>query len=568
MKPEPDTLPPHQRWFQSWPDRLAGGLLLVGVVLRAMLYLNNKSLWNDEYQLVRNLLSRSFGGLFQPLEHDQGAPVGFLLLEKLVIRLVGTHEYGFRLLPFLAGMASLVLFFVIARHVLRPTAFPVAVGLFALNYPLIYYAAETKQYATDVAITLLLHLLALRFMARDATSNLDGSGLRSLTIAFAVVGGVAVWFSHPAIFTLAGLGVVLGSISLLQKDGRRFKALSGICLTFSLSFLACYAFSLRNLQRNDYLLDFWEAGFPPLPPTAVADLLWFPKTLLAVLAHPVGFPIVSLGVVALIAGIVTLYGDRKPLNLHLAPIVFTLLAAALHAYPFAERLILFLVPSFLLVLAAGLDRLRDDLARTSRLGGEPAVPLVGAFFFLLFPLPYLLRGFTLAPICLRTGSFFWTTTLFLGLLVLWGAQHSRRIGRNTLPVKVTVGCLLLAGVLEGATFSGQLAHYVMPEWRHLATVVEQKREQGEPVVLTEWDAMTLHFYLGPGPEPEPDSPLITIDDFRSQIASTGAPPACLVVCSKCPERIASLTADEVMLDAPAHQFRVLRYRAAIAHPRR
>ncbi|NJN65619.1 MAG: hypothetical protein HC884_02345 [Chloroflexaceae bacterium] len=557
MPTEPVTSAPRQFWFQpSWPDLLAGGLLLVGVVLRTVLYLSNRSLWNDEYQLVRNILRRSPGGLLQPLDYDQGAPVGFLLVEKLAAWLFGDHAYAFRLVPFLAGLASLVLFFVIARSYLRPTAFPVAVGLFALNYPLIYYAAETKQYATDVAITLLLHLFALRFMG-------EGGRSRALTVSFAVVSGLSVWFSHPAIFTLAGLGVVLGSIFLLQKDGKRVLALLGVCLTFSLSFLGCYVFSLRNLRGNDYLMDFWKEGFPPLPPASVSDLLWFPRTLLAVLNHPVGFPIVSLGVVAVVAGALTLYQDRKPLNLHLVPMVFTLLAAALHAYPFAERLILFLVPSVLLVLAAGLDRMRHDLARTSRLRGEPLVPLVGAFFFLLFPLVYLLRGAALVPICLRTGSFFWTIALFLGLLVLWGAQQRRRIGRLPLPNKVTIGCLLLAGVLEGASFFGHLSDYVMPDWSDIAAVVEEQRTPGEPVVLTEWDAMTLHFYLEPSHEPEPDSPLITIDDFRSQIARTGAPPACLVVCSECPERIASLSIGRALLEAPGHQFRVLRYEAAI-----
>ncbi|HEX5807263.1 MAG TPA: hypothetical protein VFY25_01250 [Anaerolineales bacterium] len=77
------------------------GLLLLGAVLRLRQYLTGRSLWADEAMLALNIVSRGFGGMFQPLDYDQGAPIGFLLVEKLFTSVFGRHELALRLFPVL-----------------------------------------------------------------------------------------------------------------------------------------------------------------------------------------------------------------------------------------------------------------------------------------------------------------------------------------------------------------------------------------------------------------------------------------------------------------------------------
>ena len=48
-----------------------------------------------------------------------------------------------------------------------------------------------------------------------------------------------------------------------------------------------------------------------------------------------------------------------------APIVLAMIASALHRFPFHGRLLLFLVPSFLLLLAEGADAVGRRLGRTA-----------------------------------------------------------------------------------------------------------------------------------------------------------------------------------------------------------
>jgi hypothetical protein len=70
--------------------------------------------------------------------------------------------------------------------------------------------------------------------------------------------------------------------------------------------------------------------------------------------------------------------DRKALWVLGLPAAFALLAACLRQYPFHGRLVLFLVPALLLVIAEGAGRLRARLGR-----GVPWAVVLGAL--LCFP---------------------------------------------------------------------------------------------------------------------------------------------------------------------------------------
>jgi len=117
-------------------------LLLVGAALRAWEYFGGASLWLNEIAVARNVLDRSALDLVsRPLDYDQSAPPAYLLATKLATALLGDGELAFRLPPFLAGLAALALFPLVARRLLEPRAALVATALAALAVPLVQYAA-------------------------------------------------------------------------------------------------------------------------------------------------------------------------------------------------------------------------------------------------------------------------------------------------------------------------------------------------------------------------------------------------------------------------------------------
>src|SRR5689334_14470733 len=90
--------------------RLGLALLAVGVAWRAVRYLLQFPLWGDESMLCLNFLDHGYLGLARGLRNGQIAPILFLWGQLTALRLLGPSELALRLLPFLAGLGSLILF--------------------------------------------------------------------------------------------------------------------------------------------------------------------------------------------------------------------------------------------------------------------------------------------------------------------------------------------------------------------------------------------------------------------------------------------------------------------------
>jgi hypothetical protein len=140
--------------------------------------------------------------------------------------------------------------------------------------------------------------------------------------------------------------------------------LGGIGLVWVASLGGLWWISLRQLTRNEFLLQYWNRGFMPLPPRSLADLRWFPEMLIRTFEDPGYFVPAAFAAFAFVVGIIAwLREDRARAGLVLAPIATTLLASGAHQYPFMDRLISFLLPALLLALGAGLDAMRGLLGR-------------------------------------------------------------------------------------------------------------------------------------------------------------------------------------------------------------
>ena len=359
-----DRLPPPEGRHRTWPVCAA---IAVAIALRLAQYLSNRSVWLDEANLALNIIHRSFSGLLQPLDYHQGAPVGFLLAEKLLTRIFGVGEYGLRLLPLLAGFASVFLFYAVARRILRPGAMAIATTLFAVSAPLIYYSSEIKQYSSDVAFALLIYALILG----DAMENWSAGRLIVLSLA----GAAVIWFSHASVFVLAGIG---GSALLLlafRKQWRPLLRLSLPCLVWAVSLTVFYFVSLRHLTHDSALLDYWQGNFMPLPPRSISDLKWFVDSFFNLFSQAAGFELAGVAALAFLVGTVHMYArDREKVLFLLSPLLLTLIVSGLGKYPFGGRLALFLVPGLLILIAEGAEQIRTLPSRYA----------AGAGYILLF----------------------------------------------------------------------------------------------------------------------------------------------------------------------------------------
>jgi hypothetical protein len=342
----------------SRPATATIGLVVIGVGLRLWQYVSDPSLWIDEAALARNIIDRPVPALFGPLDYAQVAPPGFLLIEKAAVLTVGSSEYALRLFPLLCGIAALLAFARLAHHLLDDWAAPFAAGMFALGAPFVFFASQVKQYSSDILASVVV-LATAAWMRRQ-----PGEIRRSLTLG--LVGAVAVFFSQPACFIVAGIGTALALLHVRERPRPAMGPLAVVGIMWGLAFSAAIVIGLRAMSPTDrlYMHWYWGAGFWPVPPRNASDLLWpFEQLTYAFGAFGSGprrtngglsYPWSPLFAAVMVAGYAGLWRTRRDVALFIvAPVLMTLAASAFWLYPFTGRVLSFLEPGFLLATAAG-----------------------------------------------------------------------------------------------------------------------------------------------------------------------------------------------------------------------
>jgi hypothetical protein len=345
-------------------DRLAWltvAVLLIGAGLRVGQYAMGEALWYDELALARNLVEKPIRELLTaPLDYAQVAPPGFMLIEKAAITELGNNEYALRLFPLLCALASLPLFAGVARRTLPAGAALLAVTLFSLSPTVIGFGSQMKQYSTDVAVALLMAALTLRWWERR-----HSAGAVSGAALLGALGLVAVWFSYAAVLVLAGLGTALLLQAGCDRERASFWSLAPIAILWCAAMLGAMAWGLQTLSPSTqaYMREYWAEGFMPLPPRSGDEALWLWRAFRSFFHRQLRYPVPAVGVILMALGTVTLLMRRQwSAFVLLAPIGVALLASAASQYPFGERVALYLVPSLLLLVAEGVDRLRQFIA--------------------------------------------------------------------------------------------------------------------------------------------------------------------------------------------------------------
>jgi hypothetical protein len=338
-------------------------LLAVGVLQRLIRFFLGFPIWGDEAFICLNVLDRSPSELAGPLRFDQVAPVLYLWVEWAVLHLLGPSELSLRLPALLAGLASLVMFARLARHVLPGPAALIAVGIFAVSYYPVRHSCEVKPYAFDLFASLLLMTLAaeaLRWSER----------LKPMVLLIILV-PVVLASSYPAVFTAGAVSLALLHATSARRasEGSDVPRLRiGLVWTFTLIVPVCFAamFLLVGRQQHASMVDhssgYWDTTFPPAQPVELARWLIDAHTG-NMLAYPIGGRNGGslLTLLACLVGVVVLmrHGRWSFVILLLVPFLLNFIAAAPGKYPYggAARVAQHLAPSICLLAGLGLATL-------------------------------------------------------------------------------------------------------------------------------------------------------------------------------------------------------------------
>lgn len=337
--PRSDEALRRDAWLAVW----------VGIVIRVSQYIWNRSLFIDEAALALNIRERSYLSLTQTLDHAQAAPLGFLFLQKTLWHVLGDNPYVLRLPSLIAGIAALVLFVYLARRFLPKHLVPAAVALMAVSEYAIFWGTDTKEYAFGLLGTIVLLLLALRFV--DAPDRTNG-------LALGAAGALLPWFALAPVIVMTGIGAVL---AILFR--RRLTVLAPV---FGLWLLAVpsvlhLATTLSPEDAAYFRADWWD-GFLPLPFTEGWTREYW-RALVNNFYDPLGFgyPVPTfIAMAGAVAGLLWLtWKAPSASSLLCSAVAATALISMGGQYPvtarwvYTGRVCLFLVPLAYLAIIAG-----------------------------------------------------------------------------------------------------------------------------------------------------------------------------------------------------------------------
>ena len=349
-----------RRAFETW-----GPLALLGAVallLRILDFLPRRSFWLDEAMLGINIQQSGFRALLGRLDFDQAAPVGFLWAERLVYVTLGSNDFWLRVFPFLFGLLSIWMVYCLARQNGSRHFAWLALALVALSPAHLRYSGDLKQYTLDV---LVAAALLWSFGQTLRSPQYPGAHGR-----LALAGAMAIWFSHPSMFVLAGIGIA-GVVSQWRRFAEVgfWKTWLSIGTTWLISFVVLYAVNLRHVSGSEDLTTYWAAHFAPA--LSRASWHWYLNHFIrnSEYLFSTGWTWASFVLSAI--GLVSLLVRRTAIGLAILLMVgVTLLASTMSLYPFYGRLLMFMLPAGALLVAESVEVMRLFLKRHSRLAAQ------------------------------------------------------------------------------------------------------------------------------------------------------------------------------------------------------
>lgn len=323
-------------------------VILIGILFRFGEYASNRSLWFDEAVVANKLAETPLMMIVDGQSRSNLAyPFGFLLVEKVVMFVAGNNsEWTLRFPPFLAGILSLFLFYYLSRKVLSDQASIFATFLFSINPMLIYYSSEVKPYSFDVLFSVLICWI---FFKINEVSVFFKQRILYFLLIF-----ISVWFSYGVVFILFGCGTMLTLYYLFKGMKKEGLAIGSLLVVGGVSFSFNYFFIIRSFTLNLGLQNYWEFVYPPAMPFW-GYFIWTRGIFYYFFSILLNYPFLW-ALFFCFFGIIGLYRKHKDFFvMFFGAFISVFFASLFYQYPFFGRLVLFLVPIFLIAIAAGLD---------------------------------------------------------------------------------------------------------------------------------------------------------------------------------------------------------------------
>jgi hypothetical protein len=320
------------------------------VLLR--LWVSGQAMWLDEEMIALNLRDRGFADLAGALWLGQTAPLGWLVLQRVMLVTFGTGELALRFVPVLFGIGTLLTAVWIGRRWMTPIGATILALLCGGGYWLMYYAVELKQFSADAFWALLLPALAAAAVER--TTDSPRKRLFRIT-GWWITAAVGQWFAAGALFvTPAGALALLATV--LRRDGWRPTLKAAVPgLGWLIFFGLHYLLSLQHALKSEYLHDYWAPNMAPAAGGIGGTIGWLASQLHPLAVKPGGAEWWGIFWLAAAIGFVLAW-RRSNLGLFFGSVVLSgFVWAAFRLVPLSERVALWMMPPLYVGIALCVD---------------------------------------------------------------------------------------------------------------------------------------------------------------------------------------------------------------------
>ncbi len=327
-------------------------LVLAGSFFRFDRFIEPRSLWLDETWLAYDISTRTPGDIllgqnFFSRDYPV-APLGFTFIQKLCVLTFGQQEWAYRIFPFLCSVLSLFVFARLCREWFPDHwASLVGLALFASNETMIHFAAEAKQYSSDVLVCQLILSFGPQIVSR-ATRRVNAYLFLAATAAFSYV-SLIMW--------LAVLLPLLVS-RIRTRDGEAVHR----SIVYGVFLLAVFALfhgsAVRQMLANPAIRHGAMRFFPQQPLWNRNNLRWAAEALTGMI-RGAGIVTPAFGLALFAAGLLSsLRRNAGKAVVFVLPIVVSFALTLMRVYPFTGRFIIQNIAIVCLFISESLFALR------------------------------------------------------------------------------------------------------------------------------------------------------------------------------------------------------------------
>jgi len=357
----------------------------------AVVLVQVKPFWVDEWRVIYNLKYKDAGALWGPLDYMQQFPRVYLELIKTFTAPFHYSYFTLRFPSFVVGTCTILLSYRLMKRIYLREHFNkfLFVLILVSSFTLTEYFVQIKQYTMDILLSLVAIWQLLELLKLAALEAPVKKRYILLCISFLIVPFFS--YTYPlAVLPVFGV-ILLHSISLLKNPGiNKFKTLRVLWFPLLLCLISTavfYKIDVSQVMVDRGMKDFWQKNMMPAH-FSIAFMVRAFYELFAQVGAGDFFELVFaiLGIASFIFGLVkcsTIILKHKPdrnESLRIYSVFLLLLTMALFALgklPIESRLNAFTVPSIAMLIIYFISQLKLKLVRRKIAIGISALLYIG-----------------------------------------------------------------------------------------------------------------------------------------------------------------------------------------------